>query len=425
MTLPDVDVAVVGAGAAGLATGIFVAHASPAARVAVFDGARKPGAKILVSGGGRCNVTNVTVTDADFNGGRAGTIRRILRALPVPATIAFFRHIGVPLHEEAGGKLFPDSNRARDVLDALLRETRRSGVALREGHRVHDVTPSAGGFLVTTSEGAASARLVVLATGGLSLPKTGSDGGGYAIAQRLGHTLVPTTPALVPLVLDAQDTVHTRLSGVSLPARIDVRVNDAIATRVAGPLLWTHFGISGPAALDSSRHWLRARLEGRQVRLSASFCPTHDFESLESLLVDAARRQPRATVHAAVAGLVPASMATALLEHLEVENDLTFAELTRADRRRLIHALTEWPLPVVDSRGYNYAEVTAGGIPLTEIDAGTMESRVCRGLYLAGEILDVDGRIGGFNFQWAWSSARVVADAIARALQASEGSHAE
>ena len=411
MSRPDADIAIVGAGAAGLATAIFTAPRASGRRVMLFDGAKQPGAKILVSGGSRCNVTNTVVTETDFNGGRPAIIRRVLRAFPASEAARFFRRIGVALHEEPGGKLFPDSNRSRDVLDALLREAGRTGVELRAGHRVVDVTHDNGMFRLATSQGVFHSSVVVLATGGLSLPKTGSDGWGYEIARRFGHTIVPTTPALAPLVLDRADasTIHNDLSGVSQDARLDVRVDGSIAARIRGSLLWTHFGISGPAALDASRHWLRARIENHQVEVTSSLVPDADFDTLDRSLVEVTTTRARANLQNVVATWIPASVSAALLQRLDLPDTRTMAELTREERRALVHALLTWPLPITDSRGYNYAEVTAGGVPLTEIDPGTMESRVRKGLYLVGEILDVDGRIGGFNFQWAWSTAHVAA----------------
>jgi hypothetical protein len=424
VTPADFDIAIVGAGAAGLATAIFTRERNPETRVALVDGARHPGAKILVSGGSRCNVTNAVVTEADFNGGPPAIIRRVLRALPVPATVDFFRRIGVPLHEEPGGKLFPDSERSRDVVEALLGEAARVGVELRSGHRVLEVTRGEGGFHLATSQGPIASRTVVLATGGLSLPKTGSDGWGYGVAMRFGHTVVPTTPALAPLVMasDGDRAIHRELSGVAEPVRLDVSVNGAVAARISGSLLWTHFGISGPAALDASRHWLRAKGGGRAVGITANLCPEERFDTLERAWVALARARPRLALQTAVAERVPASVAAAVLHSLALAGQQTLADLTREARRTLIHALIEWPLPVSDSRGYNYAEATAGGVGLPEIDPASMASRVCPGLYLVGEMLDVDGRIGGFNFQWAWSSARVAAEALSKVARSRSGS---
>ena len=411
---PACDVAIVGAGAAGLAAAIFARRAAPARTVVLLDGALKPGAKILVSGGGRCNVTNAVVAETDFWGGKRTVVRRVLRALPVDATVTFFHELGLPLHEEAGGKLFPDSNQARDVLNALLFGVREAGVLLEPGTRVHSVTRVDEGFAIDTVRGPLRARQVVLATGGRSLPKTGSDGGGYEIARALGHSLVAPVPALAPLLLDGNTaySVHAGLSGIAVDSEISVWIDGALATRLQGALLWTHFGISGPVVLNVSRHWARARHEGRPVRLTLNLHPRESFDQLDTRWIAATASRPRASVRGVLAADLPDAVALAVLGVLNIPADRTAGELTRDDRRRLVHALNEWPLPVTDTRGYNFAEVTAGGVSIAEIDPATMESRVCPGLYLIGEILDVDGRIGGFNFQWAWCTAAIAGRAV-------------
>lgn len=408
------DVAIVGAGAAGLATAIFTRRLNHSARVVLLDGARRPGAKILVSGGSRCNVTNARVTERDFSGGSRGAIRQVLRSLSVAETVGFFGEIGVPLHEEADGKLFPDSNRSRDVLDALLREAARLGVERLDAHRVHAVAREDGAFALETSGGRLHARRVVLATGGQSLPKSGSDGVGFELARRLGHTTVPPVPALVPLLLEPGAPLsHETLSGVSHDAEIAVWIDGRVTERVTGSLLWTHFGISGPAALDVSRHWTRAMAEGREVHLTLSFCPGLTFEAADRQLLEFAAARPRAALLSLLTVFTPSAVAGALLRALALDGAQHAGALTRDARRRLAHALVEWPLPVVGTRGYNYAEVTAGGVALSEVNPRTMESRVCPGLFLVGEVLDVDGRLGGFNFQWAWACAKTAARALA------------
>lgn len=410
--MPDL-VAIVGAGAAGLATATFARRAKPARPIVLFDAARTPGAKILVSGGGRCNVTNTVVRDRDFWGGKRTVIRQVLRAFPPERTVGLFHDLGVPLHEEAGGKLFPDTNRARDVLDALLSAARESGVELRAGVRVQEISAAKGGFMLVSSSETISASRVVLATGGQSLPKTGSDGAGYEMARALGHTIVPRTPALAPLVLDPNTpfSMNRALSGVAVDGEIAVWIDGSVAIRLTGALLWTHFGASGPVVLNASRHWARARVEGRGVRVTLNYYPGRTFEAVDAHL-RASRQGGQATLRSQLASDMPDSVARALLDALSIPQDRLVSELPREDRRRLAHALTEWPLPVSDTRGYNFAEVTAGGVALDEIDPSTMESRRCPGLYLVGEILDVDGRIGGFNFQWAWSTAFVAARAL-------------
>jgi predicted Rossmann fold flavoprotein len=408
------DVVIVGAGAAGLATAIFCKRHAPRLDVICLDGARRVGAKILVSGGSRCNVTNTVVTDRDFWGGPARVVRSVLRAFPAPRAAAFFAEIGVALHEEDDGKLFPDTNRARTVLDALLGELARVGAELRTGERVIDVRRMDEEFVVATASGSQHhARAVVLATGGRSLSKTGSDGAGYALASRLGHGYVETTPALAPLLLDGE--AHVGLAGIAHPAWLTIRAKGRRDVALDGPLLWTHVGVSGPVALNASRHWHRARLEGRDVEVRLSLCPGETLESFEAWLADQARVRPRALVATALATRLPAAVADAWARAAGAEG-ITLAHLSRDARRRLIRALLASPLAVRDSRGYNVAEVTAGGIPLDEIDPARMASRRCDGLYLVGEMLDVDGRLGGFNFQWAWSSAWAAGAAIAREL---------
>src|SRR5262245_31188669 len=413
-----VDLAIVGAGAAGLATAIFAARAAPHVRIRCIDGARHVGAKILVSGGSRCNVTNRVVTERDFWGGSPHLVKRVLRAFPADRAAAFFAELGVSLHEEEDGKLFPDTNRSRTVLDALLTALGAAGATLETAQRVGDIRHDAGRFAIETESGRRyRARRVVLATGGRSLPKTGSDGFGYELARRLGHRCVETTPALAPLVLDGD--VHASLSGVSHRVSLALRTNGRAQTRLEGSMLWTHFGASGPVALNMSRHWHRARLEGEAADVFVNVCPDETFESLERWLLDQERARPRAQLATLLATRVPAAVAEAWIRDAGVDRNVTVAHLARDDRRRIVRALLETPLEVRDSRGYSYAEVTAGGIPLEEIDAATLESRVSPGLHLVGEILDVDGRLGGFNFQWAWASGWVAGRAAARLLVAS------
>ncbi len=407
--LPDGDVVVIGAGAAGLAAAAFLRRLDPSRRVTLLDGAARPGAKILISGGSRCNVTNVSVSEREFCGGKPTVIRQVLRGFTVAETIDWFASLGVSLHEEAHGKLFPDTNRSRDVLDALLREADASGAVLKAGTRVTGLTRTDDGFQIETAAGSLAAAAVILATGGQSIPKSGSDGAGLELARRLGHTIVPTTPALVPLLVDH----GSALQGVAQDVELSIWTEGARTARLSGALLWTHFGVSGPVVLDASRHWLRARLEQRAVRMTVSLCPGDDFETLERFWTSAAAERPRASLASAAARLLPASIGAAILAGNQLDPQMPLAHFTRGDRRRLVQALLEWPLAVTASRGYDHAEATAGGVALEEIDPGSMASRRCDGLYLIGEMLDADGRIGGFNFQWAWASARVAARALA------------
>jgi predicted Rossmann fold flavoprotein len=373
---------VIGAGAAGLMAAIFSGRSG--ARTIALDAAPSIGKKILISGGGRCNVTHDVVTAADFNGNR-NAIAKVLRTFDVPETIDFFASLGVRLKREEGGKLFPVSDRARDVVDALLRAARDAGVEIATGRKITTIDQ-----LSTTN--------VILATGGKSVPKTGSDGSGYALARALGHTVSETFPALVPLVVE-RDHWITALSGTSVDAELMVKApTGRVLHRERGSMLFTHFGISGPVVLDISRHWIACGGGGLQsagrlkpaATLAANFLPGETFESVDAALVDnAAAFLRRRLPDRLAAQLAPAG------------------KLTREQRRRVAHDVVDFTIPVVRDRGFDYAEVTAGGVPLSEVDLSTMRSRVRERLYLCGEILDVDGKIGGFNFQWAWASGRL------------------
>jgi predicted Rossmann fold flavoprotein len=418
------DVAVIGAGAAGLAAGIFAAEASPRARVAVFDGAARIGAKILVAGGGRCNVTHFRVTPDDYNAASRGFVKNVLAAFTVEQTVEWFASMGVALKREETGKLFPTTDKARTILDALMARLHERGATLLAGHRVTAVdAPGATDnadrtrFVIQTARETHAARRVILCTGGRSLPRTGSDGGGYELARSLGHTVTHTHAALVPMVLQ-QHFFHAALSGVSHEAQITTLAGGKPVDRRRGSLLWTHFGVSGPLAMDASRHWLAARDAGLAPAWQVSLFPEARFETLEAEFVARAADSPRLPVRRVLdqrAGL-PEKLLVALLAWCGIDGATSLAQLRRDDRRKLIHALLELPLPVEQDRGWNYAEVTAGGVPLAEVSWRAMSSRLCPGLHLAGEILDVDGRIGGLNFQWAWSTGHLAGRAAATGL---------
>jgi len=401
------DVCVVGAGAAGLMASIFAARAG--ARVVALDGATKIGAKILISGGGRCNVTHETVSADDFNATNRNQLAKVLRSFDVRATIAFFRELGVELKTEETGKLFPVTDRARTVLEALLSESARAGVEIRTGFRVTDAQnlPDSG-FRVRSSSEELTARRLILATGGRSVPKTGSDGHGYALARVFGHSVIDTFPALVPLLIEGEHWLKS-LKGVSADVTLALTGSGgALVRRVHGAMLFAHFGVTGPAVLDMSRHWNAQRLAGSDARLTVSFLPGETFESVERWLREESSTRPRSSVATVLGARLTERLADALITHeARVEPSTPMGRLSRPARRAIVHALLETPLEVTGDRGFAVAEVTAGGVPLGEIDVRTMESRCTPGLHLCGEIVDVDGRIGGFNFQWAWASGRL------------------
>ncbi len=411
------NIAVIGAGAAGLAAGIFAGEAlksvGRAHRILVLDGAKTIGAKLLISGGGRCNVTNSLVTPTDFFGNRR-IIKNVLASFPVDHTVDWFASMGVNLKCEETGKYFPVSDKARTVLDALVTRCRELGIMVRANHRVTAIEQSRdSGFVVRHSLGSLPATAVILATGGRSLPKSGSDGFGYTLAKRFGHTVTRTVPGLVPLVLE-KGMFHAQLSGLSHEVELTTVVNGKPVDERAGSLLWTHFGISGPVVMDASRFWTMAKANGQAAELLGNFFPGQNQEKMREWCLEQARLHPQRSVTKMLAQQVPERFAEALCRHTGCDPQHAIAQLPRRDREGLTAALTKFPFPVECDRGWNYAEVTAGGVPLEEIDFRTMESRLVPGLYLIGEILDCDGRIGGFNFQWAWATGRLAGGAAVK-----------
>jgi len=407
------ELAVVGAGAAGLMAAIQAGRAARARGVrpsiVALDGARTIGAKILVAGGGRCNVTHDVVDESAFAGASPAAIRKVLRRFGVDDTIRFFAELRVPLKREETGKLFPITNRASTVLDALLSAAADAGVTLSHPWRVEDISRADAGFTLRGPAGAIAARRVILATGGRSLPKSGSDGHGFELARRLGHTTTPRIlPGLVPLLLADGGFVRT-LSGLTLPTRVTLRSGTGKALRAfTGSTLCTHFGISGPPVLDISRYWLHARLDDPAPFLCVAWLP--DVEEAE--LQETLGAKGGIPVGAALRLLLPERLADALCREAGVDRGISFHRLGREARRTLTQTVCAYRLPVTGDRGFTHAEVTAGGVPLAETRLDTLESRVCPGLHLVGEILDVDGRIGGFNFQWAWASGFVAGRGI-------------
>jgi len=412
------DIAVIGAGAAGLAASIFSAEAATkgdrSQRIVLLDGAKTIGAKILVSGGGRCNVTHEVVTPTDFFGNRH-IIKNVLAAFSAEQAVKWFASLGVELKREETGKLFPVTDKARTVLLALIERSRELGVEIQPNRHVDNIEPvtdHSHGFSIHHSQGVLQARKVILATGGRSIPKSGSDGYGYSLARRLGHHVTATVPALVPLIL--KDTMfHKQLSGLSQEVEMTTIVKSRKVDSRTGSLLWTHFGISGPVVMDASRFWTLGHEQGETVEVYGNFLIGQTQEQMKSWFIAQATDNPRRSLLKTWAQQIPERFAEALCSHVECDPKTAVAQLPREKRDRLLVALTKFPFPIEQDRGWNFAEVTAGGVPLEEINFRTMESKLVPGLYLIGEILDCDGRIGGFNFQWAWATGFLAGRAVA------------
>ena len=395
------DVAVIGGGAAGLVAAVFAGRAG--ARTVVLERTRRGGKKIVVSGGGRCNVLPSVADERLFvTDSSPRLLARILASWPLAEQRRFFEgDLGVPLAlEPETGKLFPASDRATDVRDALVEAARQSGADLWFDAEVRAVEPAAAGWRVALASGAAvEARAVVVATGGLSVPKTGSDGFGLRLAAATGHRVEPTYPALAPLT--AEPARHADLAGVSVPAA-HVRVPlGRGAFETSGGFLFTHRGYSGPAVLNVSHLTALGRARGEAPAVEVRWADAPDVWR-------AALQEPgRGLVATALRAGLPARLADRLMADAGVPPDRARADLRRDERRRLLAALTAYRLPWTGDEGYKKAEVTGGGVGLGEVRTATLESRRAPGLFFAGEVLDAFGPIGGHNFLWAWATGRL------------------
>jgi len=384
------SVAVVGAGAAGLVAAAFAAATGVA--VTLIERTKDGGRKILISGGGRCNVLpSVLAPERFVTDSPTHLLRAMLRAWPLHEQRAFFeQQLGIPLKlEQESGKLFPQSDRARDVRDALVAFARSQGVQMRFETSVTGIATSPAGFSLETSSGDIQGERVILATGGLSVPATGSDGTGLRIAKHFGHALADTYPALTPLLDDSGR--HAGLSGLSVNVRLRSK-DGGRDIETSGGFLFTHRGYSGPSVLDISH--VTARGDLPSVRAQWATLTAEELTGQDELVASILSRK------------IPARLAERLLLECGIPLDRRTSSLKRGERNALVETVTSYALPWSGNEGYKKAEVTGGGVALTEVGPKSLESRRVKGLYLCGEMLDAFGPIGGHNFAWAWSTGR-------------------
>ncbi|MEO7367861.1 MAG: aminoacetone oxidase family FAD-binding enzyme [Gemmatimonadaceae bacterium] len=394
-------VVVIGAGAAGCMAAIFAAAAG--AEVLLIERTRDGGRKILISGGGRCNVLPINLDETRFvTDSSPNLLRKMLRSWPLHEQVAFFEtDLGIPLvNEPELGKRFPASHKARDVRDGLLSRARANGVSVLFDTTVADFAPDGAEWSIALGNGTPIlADAVVVATGGLSVPNTGSDGTGLRVLEKLGYAMNPTYAALTPLT--SNEAAFGALSGISFPLTLTARSGERNAT-ASGGFLFTHHGYSGPSVLNVSHVAVRSRLDhAAPARVSVRWTALGDKEWEEAFKP----KGPR-TVMAALRSELPDRLVTVMLEKAGVSPARLLSELRRDERIKLIDMLVRGDLPWSGDEGYRKAEVTGGGVELSEVNPRTMESKRHPGLFICGEVLDAFGPIGGYNFAWAWATGR-------------------
>jgi len=398
------DCVVIGAGASGLVAAIFAARGG--LHVLVLERGNRPCRKLLLAGGGRGSVLPSRVSEIDYlTDGPRPVIRQILTSWPLVEIRHFFEQdLGVPLIlDSQSGRYLPRSQKAEEIASALERVPQSLGTKIRFGMRATGIRRLPDAILEVSVDGnqPVRARTVVLATGGASWPDTGSDGWGCEEAKRLGHTLVPIYPALVPLA--SQNPEHREIAGISLPGTVRVYGSDRkLVAESRGALAFTHFGYAGTAILNVAHFAWR-----RKVRFEVSWRSLNRERWQEFL------KPAKTTVTRALSGLLPQRLAQLLIAEARVEPAAELTKIRREERDRLIKILAEYPLPAVRGPGFEAAEATGGGVSFEEIDPATLESRVAPGVYLTGEIPDVFGRVGGYNLLWSWITGRLAGTAVA------------
>lgn len=404
-------VAVIGAGAAGLMAASAAAQAG--AQVVLFEKNAKVGRKIMITGKGRCNVTN----DCDVPGVLANipvNPRFLYSALGKcsPADImAFFEGLGVPLKTERGNRVFPVSDKALDIVDALFFHVKRLGVRLELGCTVEDIETRDGAVCGVRVNGKVfAADRVIVATGGASYPATGSTGDGYTFARVLGHTIIPPRPSLVPLV--AEGDVCSKLMGLSLKnVRITVRENEKPIFEDFGEMLFTHFGLSGPLILSASAHM--RHFGSKQYRVDIDLKPALDEKTLDKRLLSDFEAHKNSDFINALGELLPRKLIPVVVERSGIDPRVKVHSVTKAQRQALLHLLKAFPVTITGARPIAEAIITTGGVSVKQVSPKTMESKLVKSLYFAGEILDVDAYTGGFNLQIAWATGRLAGQSAA------------
>jgi hypothetical protein len=392
------DAVVVGAGAAGL---FCAAEAGQRGlRVLLLDHSARVAEKIRISGGGRCNFTNLETSAAQFVSANPDFCRSALARYTPRDFVALVERHGIAWHEKHKGQLFCDGSSAQ-IVEMLLAECAAGNVERRQPCAVEAVAREGGDFVLVTSSGSLRTRRLVVATGGLSIPKIGASGWGYALARQFGHTVIETRPALVPFVCSGEPWRRFEsLSGVSLPVRV---ATGGGRTRFEEDLLFTHRGLSGPAALQISTYWKPGEA------LEIDLLPGH---AAAAELV-AAKRIGAQRVGAWLADALPRRLAEAWLAPSADLGERRLADCRDRDLAELAAGLSRWTVLPAGTEGYRKAEVTAGGVDTRELDSRSLESRLVPGLYFIGEVVDVTGWLGGYNFQWAWASAAACARTMA------------
>ncbi|NLY84861.1 MAG: NAD(P)/FAD-dependent oxidoreductase [Tissierellia bacterium] len=396
-------VIVVGGGAAGMMAAISARYHG--ADVLILERNDRVGKKLLATGNGRCNYTNRYLSINNYHGENPKFAYSALSQFNVDMTIEFFERLGITPAVEENGKVFPLSFQASSVLDVLRYEIEDKGIEVITGAYVVDIKKERK-FIITLKDNRRfKADKVILATGGMALPASGSDGNGYSLCKKLNHTITDVFPGLVKLKLDSN--ILKSVDGVKFLGIAGIYVDNRLILEDKGDILFTSYGISGPPILQLSRTALQYMNEGKEVTLKVSIIHSKTEDELFDYLCKRFEYMPRKTVEIALIGLINKRLIIPILKELNIDKNKRTSNLSKEEIRGISRILTSWSFKVIGSKSFSDSQVTAGGVNTNEINSQTMESKIVKGLYIVGELLDIDGDCGGFNLQWAWSSGYV------------------
>lgn len=393
----------VGGGAAGMLAAIVAAEAGE--RVTLLEGSGKLGRKILISGNGRCNLTNKAADDlSHYHGTHPRFVRSALDQFRLEETLAFFADLGIEFREEKRQRLFPVSDQAQSVIDLLADRMRCLGVRVETNAKVVDMSRASGTsrFELRDAEGQCyTGARVIMASGGVSLARLGADRSGMDLAVGLGHRLTDLKPGLVPLI--SPEKYVARMQGLKVRAEVRVTLKGGREAVDTDDLLFTKYGVSGFTILNLSAR-LVPELGTQRAVIRVNFFPGRSPEAISQLLKERWLRHPHRSLELSFAGLLSSKLVRPLLNHLGFDSAQRVDQLGKGARWQLAQSLTNWPIAVSGPRPFDYAEVTIGGVCTEDINPDTLESFLVPGLYFAGEMVDIHADLGGFNFQWAWAS---------------------
>lgn len=394
------NIIVIGGGPAGIMAAI--AAKKHGGNVTILERNNRIGKKLLATGNGRCNYTNTNLNIKNYHGKNPKFSYSALSSFDVDQTIHFFETIGITPAIEDNGKVFPRSYQSSSMLDVFRYEIENLGIELITEAYVTEIKKNRR-FVVKLKDGRSfNADKVILATGGMAMPTSGSDGSGYDLAKALGHSIIDIFPGLVQLNLDGK--VFKQIAGVKFMGKASLYTKGKLLLEDTGDILFTNYGISGPPILQLSRTALSCLKDKKDIELKISIVYTKTREELVEYLNKRFSYMPKKTIEEALIGFINKRLILPILKEINLEKSKNVANLSKEEILNLSSILTAWSFRIIGSQGWGQAQVTAGGVSTDEIDNKTMESKLVKGLYIVGELMDIDGDCGGFNLQWAWSS---------------------